>query len=156
MKALRHSKIKEIIDRYIIETQEELADALSKQGIEVTQATVSRDIKELMLIKVPTGDGRYRYAFPPEQNIVLSQARLERTFQDSIVTIDYSQNIVVLRTMPGTAQAVAYTIDYVKWPEVIGTVAGDDTIFVLVKPIEAVAQVIAKFRSLMGSGMQRV
>ncbi|WP_425061146.1 Arginine repressor [Sporomusa carbonis] len=153
MKALRHSKIKEIVDRYIIETQEELADALSKHGIDVTQATVSRDIKELMLIKVPTGDGRYRYAFPPEQNIILSQARLERTFQDSIVAIDYSQNIVVLRTLPGTAQAVAYTIDYVKWPEIIGTVAGDDTIFVLVKPIEAVPQVIAKFKSLMGSGL---
>ncbi len=153
MKALRHSKIKEIVDRYIIETQEELADALSKQGIDITQATVSRDIKELMLIKVPTGDGRYRYAFPPEQNIVLSQARMERTFHDSIVAIDYSQNIVVLRTLPGTAQAVAYTIDYVKWPEIIGTVAGDDTIFVLVKPIEAVPQVIAKFQSLMGSGM---
>ncbi len=152
MKALRHSKTKEIIDRYIIETQEDLAEALSKHGIDVTQATVSRDIKELMLIKVPTGDGRYRYAFPPEQNIIMSQARLERTFQDSIVAIDFSQNIVVLRTLPGTAQAVAYTIDYVKWPEIIGTVAGDDTIFVLVKPMEAVPQVIAKFRSLMGSG----
>lgn len=153
MKALRHSKIKEIVDRYIIETQEELADALSKHGIDITQATVSRDIKELMLIKVPTGDGRYRYAFPPEQNIVLSQARMERTFHDSIVAIDHSQNIVVLRTLPGTAQAVAYTIDYVKWPEIIGTVAGDDTIFVLVKPVEAVSHVIAKFQSLMGIGV---
>jgi transcriptional regulator of arginine metabolism len=153
LKTLRHSKIKEIVERYVIETQEDLADALSKQGIDITQATVSRDIKELMLIKVPTGDGRYRYAFPPEQNIVLSQARMERTFHDSIVTIDYSQNIVVLRTLPGTAQAVAYTIDYVKWPEIIGTVAGDDTIFVLVKPVEAVPQVIAKFQSLMGRGM---
>ncbi|QDR80793.1 arginine repressor [Sporomusa termitida] len=153
MKALRHSKTKEIIDRYIIETQEDLAEALSKHGIDVTQATVSRDIKELMLIKVPTGDGRYRYAFPPEQNVIMSQARLERTFRDSIVAIDFSQNIVVLRTLPGTAQAVAYTIDYVKWPEIIGTVAGDDTIFVLVKPLEAVPQVIAKFRSLMGSGI---
>lgn len=153
MKTLRHSKIKEIVERYVIETQEDLADALSKQGIDITQATVSRDIKELMLIKVPTGDGRYRYAFPPEQNIVLSQARMERTFHDSIVTIDYSQNIVVLRTLPGTAQAVAYTIDYVKWPEIIGTVAGDDTIFVLVKPVEAVPQVIAKFQSLMGRGI---
>ncbi|HWR09974.1 arginine repressor [Sporomusa sp.] len=153
MKALRHSKTKEIIDRYIIETQEDLAEALSKHGIDVTQATVSRDIKELMLIKVPTGDGRYRYAFPPEQNIIMSQARLERTFQDSIVAIDFSQNIVVLRTLPGIAQAVAYAIDYVKWPEIIGTVAGDDTIFVLVKPMDAVPQVIAKFRSLMGSGI---
>lgn len=150
MKALRHSKIKEIVECYIIETQEDLAEALRKHGIDVTQATVSRDIKELMLIKIPTGDGRYRYAFPPEQNAIMSQARLARTFQDSIVTIDFSQNIIVLRTHPGTAQAVAYAIDFVKWSEIIGTVGGDDTIFVLVKPLEAVPQVIARFRSLMG------
>ena len=149
MKSQRHSRIKEIVERSIIETQEDLAEALRKQGIEITQATVSRDIKELMLIKVPTGDGRYRYAFPAEQNLLLSQSRMARTFQDSVVSLDSSQNIVVLRTMPGTAQAVAYTIDYLKWPEIIGTVAGDDTIFVLVKPTESVPLITEKFQSLM-------
>ena len=149
MKAQRHGRIKEIVERSVIETQEELAEALRKQGIEITQATVSRDIKELMLIKVPTGDGRYRYAFPAEQNLLISQSRMSRTFQDSVIHLDHSQNIVVLRTLPGTAQAVAYTIDYIKCPEILGTVAGDDTIFVLVKPIEAVPVVLAKFQSLM-------
>lgn len=149
MKGLRHGKVKEIIEHMVIETQEELAEALRRQGIDVTQATVSRDIKELMLIKVPIGDGRYRYAFPQEQTVVITPARMERTFQDSVIGINYSQNIIVLKTMPGTAQAVAFTIDYVKWPEIIGTVAGDDTIMVVVKPMEAVPTVIAKFQALL-------
>lgn len=149
MKALRHAKIKEIIEKHIVETQEELAELLRTESIDVTQATVSRDIKELMLIKVPTGDGRYRYAFPSEQNVIISPSRMERIFQDSVTAIDFSQNIIVLKTMPGTAQAVAYTIDYVKWPEVLGTVAGDDTIFVVVKPPEAVQRVLTKFQALM-------
>lgn len=149
MKLLRHGKVKEIVENTVVETQEELAEALRRQGIDVTQATVSRDIKELMLIKVPVGDGRYRYAFPQEQTIMISPARMERTFQDSVVGINHSQNIIVLKTMPGTAQAVAFTIDYVKWPEIIGTVAGDDTILVVVKPIEAVPTVIAKFQALL-------
>ena len=149
MKALRHTKIKEIIEERPVETQEDLAEALREKGIEVTQATVSRDIKELMLIKVPAGNGSYHYAFPNEQNVVFSQTRMERMFQDSVLSIDYSLNLIVLRTMPGTAQAVAYTIDTVKWPEILGTVAGDDTICVIVKPPEAVGSVIARFKGLL-------
>ena len=85
-----------------------------------------------MLIKIPDASGGYRYAFPKEHGMILSQGRLERTFQDSILSIGISENLVVIRTLPGTAQAVAYGIDYMKWPEVLGTVAGDDTIFVAV------------------------
>jgi transcriptional regulator of arginine metabolism len=149
VKGLRHAKIKEIVEQVVIETQEDLADALRKEGIEVTQATVSRDIKELMLIKVPTGDGRYRYAFPIEQNIIYSQSRMERIFKDSVIGMDYSQNIVVIKTLPGTAHAVAATVDYVKWPEIIGTVAGDDNILVIVKPMTEAPQVLEKFKSLL-------
>ncbi len=149
MKGLRHAKIKTIVDRNIIETQEELADALREEGIEVTQATVSRDIKELMLIKVPTGDGRYRYAFPPEHNILMSQERMERTFRGSIIAMDYSENLIVVKTLPGVAQAVAYVFDNVKWPEIIGTVAGDDTILIIVKPVEAVNTVLQRINSLL-------
>ncbi len=149
MKGLRHSKIKDIIDRSIIETQEELAEALRKEGIEITQATVSRDIKELMLIKVPTGDGRYRYAFPIEQNILFSQARMERIFRDAVTSIDFSENLIVIKTLPGTANAVASTIDYAKWPEIIGTIAGDDNILIIAKPAAAVPSLIARFQTLL-------
>lgn len=146
MKGLRHARIKEFIENQVIETQEELADILKKEGIEITQATVSRDIKELMLIKVPVGDGRYRYAFPQEPNAFFSQSRTARVFQDSVVAIDYSENIVVLKTLPGMAQAVAATVDNSRWPEILGTVAGDDTIFIVVKPVEAVPALIHKFQ----------
>jgi transcriptional regulator of arginine metabolism len=149
MKSLRQARIKEIIENRVIETQEELAEALQKLGMNVTQATVSRDIKELTLIKVPTGTGGYRYAFPLEQNVAFSQSRMERLFHDSVVAMDYSLNLIVLRTLPGTAQSVAYTIDTVKWPEIIGTVAGDDTICVIVKPPEAVANILERFQALM-------
>ena len=149
MKGLRHGKIKEIIDQQVMETQEDLAAALREHGIDVTQATVSRDIKELMLIKVPTGDGRYRYAFPSEQGVVLSQARMERVFQDSVISIVSSENLVIIRTLPGTAQAVAYTIDYVRWSEILGTIAGDDTIFVAAASKGDVEVLLGKFRKLM-------
>lgn len=148
MKALRHANIKEIIENSVIETQEDLAEALGKQSIRVTQATVSRDIKELMLIKVPAGEGRYRYAFPMENNTAFLQPRMERIFQDSVVGMDYSANIVVIKTLPGTAQAVAAAIDNTKWPDIIGTVAGDDNILVVVKPIDAAPLVMAKLLAL--------
>lgn len=149
MKGLRLSRIKELVEHNIIETQEDLAEALRKEGIDITQATVSRDIKELMLIKAPVGDGRYRYALPKEQNTIFSHSRMSRLFQDSVVFIDSSENIIVLKTMPGTAQAVAATIDNTRWPEIIGTVAGDDTIFMVIKPTQAVPDVIVKFRELL-------
>ena len=149
MKAIRHARIKDIIENAVIETQEDLAEALREQHIEVTQATVSRDIKELMLIKVPTGDKRYRYAYPMEKNLVFSKNRMSRMFQDSVIGLDYSENIIVVKTLPGTANAVASTLDYAKWPEIIGTVAGDDNILVVVKPKEAVPRIIKKLEMMI-------
>lgn len=137
------------MERLVVRTQDELAEALRSEGIDVTQATVSRDIKEMMLVKVPTGDGSYRYAFPAEHNITVSVARLEKTFQDSVLSVNSSGNIIVLRTLPGTAQAVAYVLDNIRWPEIIGSVAGDDTIFLVVKPEKAVSQVVERFESIM-------
>ena len=148
MKALRHAMIKEIVENNVIETQEDLAEALSQKAINVTQATVSRDIKELMLIKVPTDDGCYRYAFPVENNTAFLQPRMERIFQDSVVGMDYSGNIIVIKTLPGTAQAVAAAIDNTKWPDIIGTVAGDDNILAVVKPVDAVPKVLGKLLAL--------
>ena len=149
MKTHRQTRVKEIVERLVIRTQDELADALRSEGIDVTQATVSRDIKEMLLVKVPTGDGSYRYAFPSNNNVTVSVARLEKTFQDSVLSVNCSGNIIVLRTLPGTAQAVAYVLDNVRWPEIIGTVAGDDTIFLVVKPEKVVEVVKERFESIM-------
>jgi transcriptional regulator of arginine metabolism len=149
MKIHRQIKVKELVERLVIRTQDELAEALRGEGIDVTQATVSRDIKEMLLVKVPTGDGGHRYAFPSEHSITVSAARLEKTFQDSVLSINSSGNIVVLRTLPGTAQAVAYVLDNIRWCEIIGTVAGDDTIFIVVKPEKDVPKVVERFESMM-------
>ena len=141
MKRYRYNKIKEIVQSKAIETQEELAAALLEEGIEVTQATVSRDIKELMLIKIPTGDGHYRYA--------LSRSRINRLFQDSLIKVDHSLNQVVLHTIPGSAQSVAFSIDHAKWTEIIGTLAGDDTILLIAKSEAEVPAILAKIQDLM-------
>ena len=141
MKATRHARIKEIIEHSVIETQEELANALREQHIVVTQATVSRDIKELMLIKVPTGDGRYRYAYPTDKELMYSKNRLLNLFRDSVVGLNFSENIIVVKTLPGAA--------YAKWPEIIGTVAGDDNIFIVVKPISAVEDIMKRLQDML-------
>ena len=145
----RYTKIKEIVQSRPIETQEELAKALQQEGIEVTQATVSRDIKELMLIKVPTSDGHYRYALSPEQNILMSKNRMARLFQDSIVRVDSCLNQIVVHTLPGSADMVASAIDHAKWEGVIGTIAGDDTILLITDGEAGVPKLVKLIISLM-------
>ena len=149
-KIARQAIIKEIIENNIIETQEDLATELKSRHIAVTQATVSRDIKEMMLVKVPVGDGSYRYAFPNEKSLTFSQERMARMFQDAVIAINFSENLIVLKTLPGTANAVASTIDGVKWPEIIGTVAGDDNILIVVMPKEKTAEITKKIESMIG------
>ncbi|WP_227766032.1 arginine repressor [Zhaonella formicivorans] len=149
MKAGRQRKILEIISQQAIETQEELANALRAKGYDVTQATVSRDIKEMGLVKIPTGENTYRYALPQENKLGNIYSRLERMFRDAVTSIDYSENLILIRTLPGTAHAVASCIDHIEWKEIIGTVAGDDTILVIVKPKKAVANVLQEFNKLL-------
>lgn len=144
MKVTRHSKIKDIIDNNKIETQEDLAAALRGQGIDVTQATVSRDIKELMLVKVPDANGHYHYAYPKEHAMMVTMERLERIFQDSIISVRHSEALVVVRTLPGTAPSVAYAVDYMKWPEVLGTIAGDDTVFIALDSKKGAESIISR------------
>ena len=145
----RQAKIKEIVEQSQIETQEELTAALRRQHIQVTQATVSRDVKELMLVKVPVGDGRYRYALPQERTAALSPDRVTRLLRDSVVGLDDSENLIVVKTLPGTANAVASVLDGIRWPEIIGTVAGDDSILVVVKPKETVPRVLGKLDAMI-------
>lgn len=150
MKVRRQMKILELINSRPIETQEELAELLSQSGFEVTQATVSRDIKELRLIKVPTGQDRYRYALPPELPKGTIEPRLRRIFRESVISMDSSENLIVVKCLPGSAQAVGSAIDSLDWEDIIGTVAGDDTILVVVKQKEKVPEVLKGFEQLMG------
>lgn len=130
MKGQRHIKIREIIMNNEIETQDELVDALRDMGLHVTQATISRDIKELMLIKVPTDDGRYKYSLPTTQRYNPVQ-KLQRALVDSFVHIDHTGNLVVMKCLPGTANSVAVLLDNMEWPDLLGTICGDDTILLI-------------------------
>lgn len=148
MKYSRHAKILEIIEGYEIETQEELAENLKRNGFNVTQATVSRDIKELRLIKVLTKNGRYKYAAIKQQESVISD-RLIKIFKDSVLSIDYSGNIVVLKTLSGAANAAAEAIDVLDIKDIVGTIAGDNTIFILVRENADKDDIMDQFKKLM-------
>ncbi|SHJ30067.1 arginine repressor [Desulfofundulus thermosubterraneus] len=148
MKARRQRLILEIIRQQVIETQEELAEALRAAGFPVTQATVSRDIRELGLVKVPGEGNIFRYAAPGETPPLRRDERLKRLLRSSVQFMDFSENLVVVKTLPGEAQGVASAIDQASWPEVIGTVAGDDTILVIVKPKKLVTTVLQRLNEL--------
>lgn len=148
MKISRHSKILEIIENNSIETQEDLAEQLKRSGINVTQATVSRDIKELRLIKVLAEDGRYKYAAMKEQNAMLTE-RLIKTFAQTVLSIDHSNNIIVIKTFPGAANAAGEAIDAFDLKDIVGSVAGDNTIFILVRNAENVPILMEKLKKLM-------
>ena len=137
MKISRHAKILEIIERNPIETQEELAEELKKSGYNITQATVSRDIKELKLVKVLDENGIYKYATLKEQDSMLSE-RLVKVFAESVLSVDYAGNIVVIKTFSGAANAACEAIDVLEFKELVGTIAGDDTIFALLRNAESV------------------
>ena len=120
MKVERHEKIIELIRRQEIETQEELAQKLNESGFKVTQATVSRDIKELKLFKVPAGDGRQKYALFLQEESEELDAKYVRVFKDGYLSMAMAQNILVLKTVPGMAMAVAAALDKFQFPEVVG------------------------------------
>lgn len=150
MKIRRKFAIIDIISNQRISTQEELCEILKNSGYDVTQATVSRDVKELQLIKIPDSQGYY-YALPDNSPILNSHERMRRLFQDSVISIDYSKNIVVIKTLPGAAQSIASLIDTAELENVLGTVAGDDTIFIVVKPLKAVKGIVKDFQELINS-----
>ncbi|NPV70880.1 MAG: arginine repressor [Firmicutes bacterium] len=148
MKARRQMRILELVRGRVIETQEQLAELLGQEGIEVTQATVSRDIKELNLVKIPAGDGRYRYMPSDDSQPAGTAEKMKRLLADCCVSIDNSDNIVVVKTLSGTASAVGEAIDNLRWQEIVGCVAGDNTIIMVVKPREAAFSIVERLRSL--------
>lgn len=148
MKAQRHIKIREIIANKEIETQDELVHELKKAGYHVTQATVSRDIKELHLVKVPTANGAYKYSLPADRRFNPLQ-KLKRTLQESFVGIDHSENFIVMKTLPGNAHSVAVLMDQLDWDEVIGTLGGDDTILIICRHKEKVPDIVQRFIDML-------
>ena len=150
MKEQRQSKILSLIQRNEIETQEELAESLENEGFSVTQATVSRDIRELKLTKVATKSGGQKYVALSNVEQQVSE-KVIRVFKDAFVSLDYAGNTIVIRTLTGMGNAVAAAIDAFNVDEVIGTLAGDDTIFCLVKHEEHIQTVIECFTEILNS-----
>lgn len=149
MKLERHSKIVELIGRYEIETQEELSEYLHREGYNVTQATVSRDIRELKLSKIQTDSGRQKYAvFHPQTAF---NDKYIRILQDSFLSMDMAQNILVLKTVSGMAMALAAALDALHFPEVVGCIAGDDTVMCAVRTVDDTIILMDKLKKLLES-----
>ena len=149
MKIGRHAKIVDLIGKYDIETQEELAEYLKREGYRVTQATISRDIRELKLTKIATNDGRQKYALMQSQSSGMNEKYL-RVLKDGFVSMDMAQNILVVKTVSGMAMAVAAASDAMHWGEVAGCIAGDDTIMCAIRSVDDTIIVMEKISRIVG------
>jgi transcriptional regulator of arginine metabolism len=147
-KGQRHIRIRELITNHDIETQDELVDRLKNSGFNVTQATVSRDIKELHLVKVPLMDGRYKYSLPADQRFNPLQ-KLKRTLTDAFVRIDSAGHMLVMKTLPGNANAIGALIDNLDWEEILGTICGDDTCLIICRTIEDTDKITNRFLDML-------
>lgn len=147
MKTKRQAKMLELIQKYEIETQEELSDYLHKEGYQVTQATVSRDIRELKLTKVAMKNGRQKYAALTQEKEDLSEKYI-RVFRDGFISMDMAQNILVIKTVSGMAMAVAASLDAMHLHEIVGCIAGDDTIMCAVRTTEDTVALMTRLRRL--------
>ena len=149
MKIARHAKIIDLISRNDVETHEELADLLNGEGFRVTQATVSRDIRELKLTKISLNDGRQKYAVMQASGENMNEKYL-RILKDGFLSMDMAQNLLVVKTVSGMAMAVAASIDATQWPEVSGCIAGDDTIMCANRSVDDTLIVMEKIRKIVG------
>lgn len=148
MKTVRQVAILDIIEKKEIETQEELASALNARGIRVTQATVSRDIKELRLLKVLTPSGKYKYATGDQADNNLTD-RFIRMLAESLLSVSSANNLIVVKTLSGSANVAAEALDSMHWPEVLGTLAGDNTVLLIIRSNEETLTVTSRIREMM-------
>ena len=148
MKSARHEKIIELIQEYDIDTQEELAARLNEAGFKVTQATVSRDIRALKLMKVAGKDGKSCYAILTEPSAELGD-KYTRILQDTLTSLDVGQNMLVIRTVPGMAMGVAAALDALKWKEILGSIAGDETVMCVARDAEQAEIVAEKLKGIL-------
>ena len=148
MKSTRQAAILNLIDKHDIRTQKDLAERLKVQGFTVTQETVSRDIKEMRLLKVLSGMGEYKYATADQAEHSVSD-RFVRMFVDSVISIQSAGNIIVIKTLSGSANVAGEAIDSMRWPEILGTLSGDNTIFVIVRDAQDAGDVVKKFYEIL-------
>ena len=148
MKTSRQSKIIELIQKNEVETQEELSAMLESEGFSVTQATVSRDIRELKLTKIPMANGRQKYAVISDANEIMSQ-KYERVLREGYLSMDMAQNILVIKTVSGMAMAVGAALDAMKWTELVGCIAGDDTVMCAVRSVDDTILLMEKIKKLL-------
>jgi len=149
LKSQRHSKIIELITKNNIETQEDLADTLNQSGFNVTQATVSRDIRELKLTKMSVNGERQKYVVLQSKENQMNDKYM-RVLKDGLVSMDMAQNILVIKTVPGMAMAVAAALDAMNWYEIVGCIAGDDTIMCAVRTVDDTFLVLKKINKIVG------
>ncbi|MGN1399956.1 MAG: transcriptional regulator AhrC/ArgR [Bacillus sp. (in: firmicutes)] len=147
-KGQRHIKIREIIANNDIETQDDLVEELKNAGYNVTQATISRDIKELHLVKVPLMDGKYKYSLPADQRFNPLQ-KLKRNLTDAFVRLDYTSHLLVMKTLPGNAHAIGALIDNLDWDEILGTICGDDTCLIICRTPEETKVISQRFLDML-------
>lgn len=147
-KYTRQRFILDLIENVEIETQEELGDYLLKKGIDITQATISRDIKELRLVKVLTSEGKYKYA-PMDSQYEGINERLVKIFRSSVLNVNKGEGMVIIKTLPGAAQVCASALDNFKIEDIAGTIAGDDTIFVAISHRDIVETVFKTIQRLL-------
>ena len=148
MKVNRHAKIIELINKYHIETQEELAEYLNQEGFKVTQATVSRDIRDLKLTKIPSENGKQRYALHQHHESAMSEKYI-RVLREGYLSMDMAQNILVIKTVSGMAMAVAAALDAIHFSEIVGCIAGDDTVMCAVRTVDDTIVLMDKIRKLI-------
>ena len=148
MKIARHAEIIKLINQYEIETQEELAARLNENGFSVTQATVSRDIRQLNLTKMPSENGKFRYVLMQKQDQKTSE-KYSRVLKDAVVSMDVAQNILVVKTVSGMAMAAAAALDELNWSEIVGCIAGDNTIMCAGRSAGEAVQVLDKLRKML-------
>lgn len=148
MKVNRHAKIIELINKYHIETQEELADYLNQAGFKVTQATVSRDIRDLKLTKIPSDNGKQRYTLHQSTDNGMSEKYI-RVLKEGYLSMDMAQNILVIKTVSGMASAVCAALDAMNWNEIVGSIAGDDTIMCAIRSVDDTVKVMDKMSKII-------
>ena len=152
-KQARQTKIRELLQKEVVETHERLGEVLLRHNIEVSQSTLSKDLRELGVVRVPRPDGGFRYALPEAGATLRDQHILERELRDYLVHVDRAQNLVVVHTLSGHAQSVCEAIDRIGWTELLGTIAGENTIFVASRTSEEAEAVVQRIAAVSGEAL---